>query len=1064
MLLERACDWLGWPDAQLVLDPKGEGAAVCAASVRQRIAEPLRRKCPGIVIESGILTADPNSAATSSPLAIICQFPSGASPEALQEAHRLAWNFSGSALLITLEPHRLMVWSCYQDPNQPENARLVCELPTSEDTGVQTTHQQQIRELLHWVSLITGDILRRHPTQFRAEGRADRLLLKNLRHIRGTLRGAGLKPDVCHDLLARIIFTQFLFHRKDSAGNAFFSKTLLAKRCEGALQREHVDLASILQDKDETYALFRWLDGRFNGDLFPGKENQTDAEREAAWQSEKDAVQPEHLQQLADLVSGSIDTTDQQLWLWPQYSFDTIPLEFISSIYEEFLNEDRDATKAYYTPSHLVDYVLDAVLPWEGDEWNLRILDPSCGSGIFLVKAFQRLIHRWRKKFGRDPLVRDLKPLLADNIYGVDYNSDAVRVACFSLYLAMVDAIDPKHYVTREKVFPRLRGTRLIANDFFDETTEGFRSVDDFGSFDLVLGNAPWGDGSVKETSDVAPQQPRESGRRKKKQDQLTKAEAWAANNQWPIANHDIGPLFIAKGLQLINKTGRVAMVQPAPPWLYQRANPAVALRKKLFDSFTTDEVTNLSAVRHELFPDVIGPACVMVVGRGEPAPDTSLYYFTPKPRRISPESTEIRIEPRDVSRITHAEAAIDPLMWSVLALGGQRDLQLIRRLQQKTNLKKLKAEGKVLTRMGVIPGDKQKPLPDLKDKPYFEATQFPDNVFLTLDADDVPAWKEPLVDSLHGIADYEEFKNPQLLIKQSYSTTIGRFRAALVRSSDPEWGVVCKETYLSVRDLSLDGRHIRAACLAYNSLIATYFLFLTSSRLGHYITEVPTNELVALPLPSDCPDLTSITSFAEIDDLARQSFGLTQADWIIIDDLIKIVLPDVLRKAPGPGRKVTVRKAVSGDDEPELSAYCHTFTRVLKSTFGKDRRVVFTIYQEPDAERVPVRMVTLHLDWQGRAPLTIEPIAANGLLDELSRFHRDVLSKKVRSANGEGLGFQRVAFFFHAHQEKLVRVQNLTVIKPDEYRYWTRSQAMRDADELAASIMKAADRKGAKR
>ena len=318
-----------------------------------------------------------------------------------------------------------------------------------------------------------------------------------------------LDRDVCHDLLARVIFTQFLFHRKDSAGNPFFSKTLLAKRCEGSLQREHPDLASILQDKDETYALFRWLDGRFNGDLFPGKENQTDEEREAAWRAEKDAVKPEHLQLLADLVAGTIDTTDRQLRLWPQYSFDTIPLEFISSVYEEFLTEDRDATKAYYTPSHLVDYVLDAVLPWDGDEWNLRILDPACGSGIFLVKAFQRLIHRWRRQYGREPLVSDLKPLLANNLYGVDINPDAVRVACFSLYLAMADAIDPKHYVTREKVFPRLRGQRLIAKDFFDETTEGFRTAEDAGTFDLVIGNAPWGENSAEDVGRRPVDEPR---------------------------------------------------------------------------------------------------------------------------------------------------------------------------------------------------------------------------------------------------------------------------------------------------------------------------------------------------------------------------------------------------------------------------------------------------------------------------------------------------------------------------------------------------------------------------
>jgi hypothetical protein len=1076
MLLESVCNWLGWPDPNTVLDPKGEGAAVRAAAVRQRIAEPLKRKYPGVVVESGILTPEPNGAGTAHPLAIVCQFPSGAAPEVLQEAHRLAWNFSGTALLITLEPHQMMVWSCYQDPNQPDNMRLVDGLSNSDEPTTHQLRQRQIRELLHWTSLITGEFLRKRPDHFRMEGRADKLLLKNLRHVRQTLRNAGLDPDVCHDLLARVIFTQFLFHRKDSAGNSFFSKTLLGKRCEGSLKRVHADLASILQDKEETYALFRWLDERFNGDLFPGKEDQTIADREAAWEAEEKAVQPEHLQQLADLVSGTIDTTDQQLLLWPQYSFDTIPLEFISSVYEEFLNEDRYANKAYYTPSHLVDYVLDAVLPWDGEEWNLRILDPSCGSGIFLVKAFQRLIHRWRKESRRDPLVRDLKPLLANHIYGVDYNRDAVRVACFSLYLAMADAIDPKHYVTREKVFPRLRGTRLIAKDFFDESTQGFRTTEDAGFFDLVIGNAPWGDGSAKDTSDIEPREPRdESKNRKKKkgkkQKPITKAEAWAMRHQWPIANHDIGPLFIAKGLQLVNETGRVAMVQPAPPWLYQRANPAVDLRKKLFESFTIDEITNLSAVRREIFSDVIGPACVLVVGRGESAANASFYYFTPKPSSDSAEfvgeSTEVRIDPRDVSQVTYTEAANDPLIWSVLALGGQRDLQLIRRFQRQSTLQKLKVEGQVLTRLGVIPGDRQRSLADLEKKPYLEAPQFPADVFLTLDAEGVPSWQEPRVHSKDS-TDFEAFKNPQLLVKQSYTIEAGRFRAALVRSPHPEWGVICKKTYLSVRDLSPDRRYIRAACLAYNSVIATYFLFLTSSRLGHYIPEPLTKELVSVPIPNDCPDISSLTSFAQLDDAARQAFRLTDADWTIIDDLIHVVLPDVLRKTPGPGRKPTTRKAEAENgefvDEPELSAYCQTFTRVLKATFGKQQDVAFTIYQEPDEQRVSVRMVTLHLNWAGRAPLTTEAIAADGLLDKLSLFHRDVLSHKVRSANGAGVGFQRVAYFFHAHQEKQIRVQNLTIVKPDEYRYWTRSQAMRDADELAASIMKAAGRKGAAR
>lgn len=1057
MLLEQASEWLGWPHPDSILEPKGEGAAACAHLAKLKISESLKRSFPNVSVEAGILTTDPEGVTTASPLAIVCEFASGASEEALVETHRLAWNFSKTALLITLEPHRLTAWSCFQDPSQDESKIRVCDFEHEGTFGSSATSgQTRVRELLHWVSLITGSLLRQLPEQFPHDGRADALLLKNLRHVRSELIKARLDRNFCHDLLARIIFTQFLFHRKDSNGNPFFSKTLLAKRCEGSLKRVHEDLASVLQDKEETYALFRWMDERFNGDLFPGHANQGTAEREAAWLAEKEAVNEQHLRLLAELVSGTIDTTDRQLQLWPSYSFDIIPLEFISSVYEEFLNEDRFEKKAYYTRPQLVDYVLDAVLPWRGKEWDLRILDPSCGSGIFLVKAFQRLIHRWRQANQREPLVRDLKPMLAKSFVGVDIDPDSIRVACFSLYLTMADAIDPKHYVTREKVFPRLRGARLICQDFFDETTKGIRTKEDCGSYHLVIGNAPWGDNSIKSTSNALMIEVPASGRKKAKSIERTKAALWAEEHEWPVANLDIGPLFVAKSIGLLREGGRVAMVQPAPPWLYQRAQPACDLRRKLFESFKVDEVTNLSALRREMFTDVIGPACVMVAGRGRPAPKETLYYYTPKPLRGGDGNSEFRVEPQDVNRVTQLEAANDPLIWPALAMGGRRDLQLIRKLARLPNLQTLKDDGEILTRMGVIPGDRKKALPDLKGKRYFDARNFSDNVLLELNAADAPPWDDPRVDSLHGIRGYEEFKNPQLLIKQSFVARLGRFRAALVKSDDEEWGVVCKETYLSVRDCSDDLRHIHAACVSYNSLITTYYLFLTSSRLGHFITEVPTKELMKAPLPSVVPDFKNIDSFDAVDDAMQKAVGLTAADRTIIDDFLEVSLPDAIRQSPGQAREATQREAEK-KTEPELTQFLKTATRVLKSTFGKDKSVSATIYQEPaEAIGLPVRMVTIQLGGNS-AGVKVERMVVEGLLDKLATFHRDVLRKNVRSGFGGGLGFQRVAFFFHGHGSGRNRVQNLTIIKPDEYRYWTRSQAMRDADDLVASMLQAA-------
>ncbi len=903
------------------------------------------------------------------------------------------------------------------------------------------------------MSLITGNFLRKQSRYFPSDGRADVLLLKNLRHVRRQLIESGLDRNVCHDLLARIIFTQFLFHRKDRAGNPFFSKSLLAKRCHGSLTRKHAGLGSILQDKDETYALFSWLDGRFNGDLFPGADDQTDAERRAAWQAEKDVVKQSHLKLLADLVSGTIDTTDRQLLLWPMYAFDTIPLEFISSVYEEFLTEDRDASKAYYTPSHLVDYVLDAVLPWEGDDWNLRILDPACGSGIFLVKAFQRLIHRWRREHRREPLVRDLKPLLANNFYGVDLNPDAVRVACFSLYLAMADAIDPKHYVTRERVFPRLRGTRLLAKDFFDETTKGFRTAEETSSFDLVIGNAPWGKNSVKDTSEIAIDSQSTSSPRKMKDKDRTNAEVWAKSHNWPIANNDIGPLFLSKALHLVTDSGRVALIQPAPPWLYHQRGPAKRLRRKLFTTSTIEEITNLSAVRRELFSGVIGPSLVLVAGKSSADPEAPIYYVTPKPSRGIGGGAQLSIDHQDISRVTHAEAT-DPHIWSVLSLGGQRDLNLIRRLSRYPTLDLLEKNGELISRSGIIPGDEEQELPSFRGMHHFEGKKFPSNVFLHMEADTFPEWDEPRAATTYA-TDQKAFGNPQLLIKVTPSTSSGRFRAARVMPGGNGKGIACKKTFLSVRDFNEEGIHVDAACLAYNSAAAAYFLKIVSGR-SLYNTELLLSEIRSLPIPKGHVDLSSMESFSDVDGRIRKAFALSEADWICVSDFLECTLPDV--QAANRRSRVETRRIDDAEiREPELSAYVRTLIRVLKSTFGKDKSVAATIYQEPDDAALPVRMITVHLGWAGRAELTVDPLETDRILDNLASFHHGVLDGNVYSAAGDSLTFQRVAFFFHSQQTERGRVRNLTIIKPDQCRYWTRSQAMRDADELASAIMQAA-------
>jgi hypothetical protein len=123
MLLDQAHREFGWPSRDQIIQPSGSGARIFADFAEKKIRAELTREYPQSSVHVGVLTADPNAESTEAPIAVVCEFPVGASDAELEEAHRLAWNFSRTALLITLEPHRLIVWSCFQHPKTSTSKR-----------------------------------------------------------------------------------------------------------------------------------------------------------------------------------------------------------------------------------------------------------------------------------------------------------------------------------------------------------------------------------------------------------------------------------------------------------------------------------------------------------------------------------------------------------------------------------------------------------------------------------------------------------------------------------------------------------------------------------------------------------------------------------------------------------------------------------------------------------------------------------------------------------------------------------------------------------------------------
>ena len=1038
-----------------IFSPNGVGVKVSADLADEKIGNVIKRE-KGIQPKVGILVANPKARETQQIIAIICQFNRPVTQDVIDLTHKLCWNFCRSPLLIVIEPTLVRVFSCYERPERQENdsAQLPFEVserefsapkpiykynPNAENLSAET---KSAIKALQWIELVSGNFFNKEKRHFPREQKADRTLLDNLSSIRKQLKEKGLEYDTIHDLLARIIFIQFLFDRKDSNGTSVISSDYLkGLYTKNKLSVQYQNPEEILRNYDDSYNFFKLLNERFNGDLFPG-------DKEEAWQDEMSKVKPEHLTLLADFIGGKYVLENGQPSLWKMYSFDTIPLEFISSIYEEFVSQQQHQEKfdgkkktnvkrekgVYYTKSHLVDFVLDNVLPWDEKVWDLKIIDPSCGSGIFLVKAFQRLVHRWEnsltKKQKESPNFSKQKKekvieLLKNNLFGVDIDKHAVRVASFSLYLALCDELDPKT-LWQEVTFPNLREKQVVARDFFDEDEPLFRHHEEEIRYDRVIGNAPWGRNTIKS-----------SGR----------AKEWAKNNGWETSYGNIGPLFLPKAASLAKEDAYISLVQPALPILTGQSGKAERFRKRLFEEYKVVEVVNLSDLRFVLFEKAISPPCIITIRPTKPD-TTPIQYICPKKRATDEDFRQIIIEPMDVNFVQVNEAIEEPWVWATLMWGNRRDVSLIYNLKNANSVAKATYQKKAFTRQGIIRGNRKKEQEIVFNKPILKESKFPFGTFLVLNNEILEPNKDILVDS-QASSDFSSFVFPQMFIKQTWKTKSLRFNSVFVESQSKK-GTLCSSSFLNVH--SKDINFLKSAAITYKSRLATYFLLLTDGRFAFYRPEPSVESFWKVPIPNivekyfaqleSLGKINKITALNKLDNIVLKSLELIESEKILIEDLFDYTLRDFKGKDNSAGRQITTRKS-----ENELKNYCETFFKVINSGFGKDKNLRATIFQE-QSNKLPVRMIAIHLNYPEREELIKVDIQTNEKLWELLQNLNETFMKN-ESENGN-IFYQRVVRVYSNENG----VPTIYLIKPDRKRYWLRSQALNDADEVSADIV----------
>lgn len=910
------------------------------------------------------------------------------------ELHRLSWNLGEAPLLFVVTPDEVLIYNNYEAPqaleagNLDPTAGIIETLSLTDGLASQRLALQKYHRSL----LESGEYWRQNETRFDIQGRVDTTLMSNLRIMRKTLISQISKrcnesketiTSIVHSLLSRSIFIKYLEERKDSNGATVFPQGFYSGFLESA--KCYTD---VLNSKDATYCLFNSLKEKFNGDTLQVAEIETEI------------ITQKDLDELRTFILGDSELESKQLALWPFYSFDIIPIQLISSIYELFfhLSDEDDEKGTYYTPLHLVNLVMDEVYPWEGEYKDTSFFDPSCGSGIFLVEAYRRLVCRWMSQNDVHTITCDqLNLLLKNSIFGVDINEEAIRVASFSLSLAMCDFLDPRS-IWGKLSFPRLLENNLIASDFFDKD-KSFNNK----RYDVIIGNPPWQSNITGKTKEY-----------------LKKANR-------VIGDKQIAQAFSIKCSELCKQNGIICLLMPSKGLLFNRSEKSRAYRENLFSDNNVLAMINLSVYRKFLFDHASGPAAAIIYTPKKEEISQPIIYCTPKPTYTIEDVRKFSIDPTDICRIPR-DIIDDDRIWKIAMWGAPRDLELIAKMQSTfAPMVSFIEENHMATAEGFKRGNRKTQCHDFEGLPLVDAKTFKpyyvsSSELKTVDFDDF----ECIVKNAREI-----FAAPHLIIKQSHKN--GTFLSEVL-----DYDAVFNHSLLGVHG---DMNMLKYLSVLIGSRVFSYYHILTNRKWLVERDELEAGDIWQTPIPK--PSDEEISEACDIFDelvilpskkqkaekFARHMYRLKEYENYQIDDVIDYVYDYFKNK----------QHSVSFE-QPSIDAYklyYHSIKEVLTNTFGTS----VGLSGDLCFGNAPLSVLVLNIGRQSDKGLNV--ITSNDRLNEiLSSLDSSLVDNKQ--------------MVFVRRNLRIYQQDKIYIVKPSQHKYWTYSAACRDADEIFEDVSKA--------
>ena len=581
-----------------------------------------------------------------------------------------------------------------------------------------------------------------------------------------------------------------------------------------------------------------------------------------------------------------------------------LPVELISHIYQIFVN---DANSSVYTPPFLVRLILEETLSWERlnriEKRNEIILDPCCGSGVFLVEAYKRLVLHWRSRNNwKRPPVAVVQGLLK-KVHGIDLEGSAVELAAFSLCLALCDTQERETIWSTKKLFPQLAGQTLHKSCFFEAKEKQLIK----NKVGVVTGNPPF-------TSTLNTDGAKRSYQKYKTQ-------------HGSLPDKQLAYLFLNDAMEMVTDGGVLGMLQQYN-FLYNQWSSK--FRQDFFERWDIREVLDFISVRGLFIKGGADTKVVVVVAEAvKPPPDRKILHATFRRSGRVDSEQGFDLDYYDLHWLPRGLAIKNDGVWRANLLGGARVLAFVDRLKNFRTIGQFSDRPGWDVGEGFIAGKKGAKLeaPHITGKPVLEPHHLEEGVQLR-------GLKTVTATRFKSAYTAARFQSPMLLIHEHEDLTARLFLTGYYTYKHKIAGFPVPQSDTDkLKDLAqwlkIAARPLQAFVTAGGTTTFTQ----KASWVG-------LNDIKALPFPE------------------TNSLELSSNELILIDDIV-----DYYREYIRRGEDSS---AIRGDAQKVIGEFSNVLTKQINTIYKKNPLSALEPYVWSGVRCQPFVFGNGDLDWSG--------------------------------------------------------------------------------------------------